>query len=291
MPAPTISGWSSLCDNSSNNNYYTEAGMTNYVWNISPGGTITAGAVTNSILVTWFTAGNQWVSVNYTTPSGCSAPSPTQFNVTVNPLPDPSGIITGTPSVCGGTTSVSYSVEPINHATTYIWDVLIGGATISSGNGSTNIFVDFGLNATSGNITVKGSNLCGDGLSSPNYPVTVNPIPVTPVITLIGDTLLSSSAVTGNQWYKEGNPIPLEVNQTYKPTVTAHYWSIVTLNGCSSAESNHIYVVVDAIPEYADVPLSIYPNPNDGSFTVTLSTSSPESYDLQVFQFPGNKSL
>jgi hypothetical protein len=36
--------------------------------------------------------------------------------------------------------------------------------------------MNFSSTATSGNLSVKGQNSCGDGPLSPNFPVTVNPI-------------------------------------------------------------------------------------------------------------------
>jgi len=52
--------------------------MTNYIWAVSAGGTITAGgtATSNSVTVTWTTAGAKTVSVNYTNSNGCTAAAP-----------------------------------------------------------------------------------------------------------------------------------------------------------------------------------------------------------------------
>ena len=71
--------------------YTTESGMTNYIWIVSAGGTITAGGgpANNTITVTWNTAGPQTVSVNYTNGNGCTAAAATVYPVTVNVLPVP----------------------------------------------------------------------------------------------------------------------------------------------------------------------------------------------------------
>jgi len=82
--------------------YTTETGMTGYTWTISAGGTITAGAGTKTITVTWNTAGIQNVSVNYANNNNCTASTPTSYNVSVNTLPVPT--ITGLTSICAGTT-------------------------------------------------------------------------------------------------------------------------------------------------------------------------------------------
>lgn len=93
-PIPTISGPDALCALEEGNVYTTEAGMTNYTWIVSAGGTITAGGTPgdNSVTVTWNTEGPQTVSVNYENAEGCSAATPTVRNVTVNPIPATSPI-------------------------------------------------------------------------------------------------------------------------------------------------------------------------------------------------------
>ncbi|MCX6258077.1 MAG: GEVED domain-containing protein [Bacteroidia bacterium] len=86
LPQPVITGPAPVCKGSTVI-YSTQAGMTGYTWSVSSGGTITGGSGTNTITVTWATAGPQTVSVNYTDGNGCTAVSPTVLPVTVNPLP------------------------------------------------------------------------------------------------------------------------------------------------------------------------------------------------------------
>jgi len=100
LPVPTITGPATICATTTGNVYTTQAGMTAYGWTVSAGGTITAGGTgtSNTVTVTWNTAGAQTVSVNYTNSNGCTAASATVYNVTVNPLPVPT--ISGPASVC-----------------------------------------------------------------------------------------------------------------------------------------------------------------------------------------------
>jgi len=94
------------------------------------------------------------------------------------PFPSSAGSISGSASVCQGQSLVSYTVPIINNAATYIWAYTGSGVTI---NGTTNnITLDFAANATSGNLTVKGNNQCGDGVSSPAFQINVNSIPSNP---------------------------------------------------------------------------------------------------------------
>jgi len=92
LPDPTITGATPVCATTIGVIYTTETGMTGYIWSVSAGGTITAGAGTNSITVTWNTAGPQSVSVNYTNANSCKAAAPKVMVVTVNALPATSPI-------------------------------------------------------------------------------------------------------------------------------------------------------------------------------------------------------
>ena len=79
--------------------------------------------------------------------------------------------IIGSDSVCQGSSSISYSVPIIPNATSYEWIYSGTGVTI---NGITNsISIDFDANATSGNLTVRGINDCGNGAASENFSISV----------------------------------------------------------------------------------------------------------------------
>lgn len=94
--------------------------------------------------------------------------------VTVTSLPSAAGAITGSSPVCAGQSSVGYSVSSISGATSYTWAYSGSNATIS---GSTNsVSVNFASNATSGDLTVTGTNLCGSG-NTATKTITVNPTP------------------------------------------------------------------------------------------------------------------
>ena len=369
-PVPTITGSNSMCINSGYYTYTTEPGMTAYAWSISSGGIINYGSGTNQVTVSWITVGAQTISVNYTAPGGCSGASPTVKNITVNGLPGPAGTITGIPSVCAGSSGFHYSVPTIPNAVSYVW-TLPAGATITSGSGTNAIIVSYSSSAVSGNITVQGNNLCGfgtisapypvivvglpsnagtitgsssvcngdaaivfsvapipnatgyvwtvpsgaiivagasthsitvdfpvpslsgnitvygtdfcgNGTVSPNFVVTVNAIPATPVVTNTGTTL-TSSAPSGNQWYHDGTLIAGATSQTYLATQDGFYWTIVTLNGCPSEASNHKEIIVTGIDTHSSSSINVYPIPNDGRFNVTITTASNETYSISIY--------
>lgn len=95
--------------------------------------------------------------------------------IIVNPMPDAASTITGSSKVCQGSTGKSYSVPVIANATSYTWHYTGDGATIT-GTGNT-VSIDFSNTATSGNLSVKGTNNCGDGLESGNFAITIDFLP------------------------------------------------------------------------------------------------------------------
>ena len=284
-PSPTISGPTSPCVTSSTNTYTTESGMNNYIWTITSGGNIVSGTGTNSIIVHWTVPGAQTLTVTYTNSNGCQPLNPTMYYVTVNDIPAAADTISGSHTVCAGTQGLIYSVGTIGGTANYIW-TLPAGATIVAGNNTNTITVDFSNSAVSGNINVHGSNSCGDGTVSPDFPVTVNAPPAGPIVTNTGTTLYSN-APTGNQWFYQGTLLPGATAQSYVATQTGYYWDVVTLNSCSSDTSNHKLIVITGIDPHSSPSIEVYPVPNDGRFNVSITSTSRESFSIKVYNYLG----
>jgi hypothetical protein len=285
--AGSITGTSSVCAGAQGVAYSvgTITNATTYVWNLPTGATIATGVNTNSITVNFAgnaTSGPITVYGNSVCGNGTTSPA---FPVTVRPLPANAGTIAGPASVCLGATGVVYTVPAISGTTGYVW-TLPAGATATSGSNTNSITVSFSTSAVSGNITVLGTNSCGSGVVSPNFAVTVNAIPATPVVTNTGTTL-NSSAPTGNQWYFEGTLLTGATGQTYVATQDGYYWSIVTLNGCVSDSSNHKLILTTGIDSHNSTAINLYPVPNDGRFNVSITTASVESFNISVYNSLG----
>ncbi len=381
-PAPTITGLNALCVNSGDHTYSTEAGFTNYTWGVSAGGSIVWGAGTNLVKISWNLPGTQNVTVNYAGSNGCQAGTPTQLNVTVNPIPAAAGAVTGMNTVCAGSLGVSYSIPTIVNATSYVW-TLPAGAVIATGDGTNNITVDYAPDAVSGTISVYGNNLCGNGTPSAAFAVAVNPLPgaagtitgaasaclgstgnvysvpavtnatgyswtlpagatitngqntnaitvsfsataVPGQITVRGTNacgngtlsppfgigvfpvpakpaviqngaILTSSAITGNQWYFSitpdgtGQPVAGAVWPYYTATQSGYYWIVVTVNGCSSEPSGRVQVIMTGMNEPEGLEVNLYPVPNDGRFNLSLQGSAGEKIRVTVFGNLGTK--
>ncbi|MES2587442.1 MAG: N-acetylmuramoyl-L-alanine amidase [Bacteroidota bacterium] len=150
-----ISGTTDVCIGSTYNySIAAVSGASSYTWTVPSGSTITTGQNTNAISVTFSnTSGNVAVSAN----NVCGSSSLRTLSITTKAIASQPSTITGTASICSGTTN-SYSIPTVSNATSYTWSVP-SGSTISSGQNSTTISVLAGT--TSGNISVSASNSCG----------------------------------------------------------------------------------------------------------------------------------
>ncbi len=229
LPVPVITGANVACESSAYLDYTTQAGMTNYQWNMSPNSGTISMSNTNVVTIFWTSPGAKWVSVSYTNANGCTAAAPTVYNVTVNPLPVAPGAVTGTATVCAGATGVAYSVAAVTGATGYAW-TLPAGATIASGAGTRSITVNFGATAVSGTISAAAQNACGDGPSSPAFPVVVNSLPS------------AAGAITGTSTVCQGST-GIAFTVPAIASATSYNWTLPTgATVASGANTNSITV-------------------------------------------------
>jgi len=277
-PVPTISGSTSVCINAGPKTYFTEGGQQNYLWNTSPGDTILGGQGTSQVSVQWSSAGSRWISVNYSSPAGCQAVTPDTLHVTVSPVPGPASAITGPTLLCVPAFWQEYSIDPIANAGGYFW-TLPAGAVFQGTSNSNIIHVTYLQNAQSGNITVYGTNACGNGTSSSLY-VTLYPSPQKPVITLEQNDTLVSTAPYGNQWYFNNQLLPGDTLNHLHAALTGNYYTIVTLGNCSSDTSNILYVIAVGVKEDPGFNISIHPNPTSGRLVIDFVSPGDKLYKL-----------
>jgi len=262
--------------------------------NICEGETVTLDAGSGFSSYFWSSGtSNQTVTVTNLNPGqhqfsviafACGNETSDTINISVNPIPDGGYTIFGTTSVCQGNSLVDYTVPIIPNATSYLWTLPNGVIGISTTNVIT---VDFGLNAVSGNIIVKGVNSCGEGIPS-TISVAVNPKPITPTISQNGNVLLSSSAL-GNQWYMNSTFIPNEFNQFYIPTQDGDYYTVISLNGCSSDASNIINFVIigiDTIYNNNINNINVYPNPVTNELIIEIEGNT-ETVNFEIYNAIG----
>lgn len=287
--AGPVSGNQVVCDGEQGVEYSVDpiASATGYTWTVPAGATIASGSNTNAIIVN-FSMGSSAGSItvqgsNY---CGTGAVSP-PLSIEITPTPAAAGTITGPDAVCIPAAGVIYAVPAITNAFSYIWTVP-AGCTIVSGANTNQITVNFSAAAVAGNITVYGANGNCHGQPSAPLAVSLHPVPATPVITQVGEKLVSS-ADNGNQWYLNGTLIPGATGKEYIPLENGIYTVVVTVDGCSSAISNSITVVSVALKN--DLPafsLEAYPNPNNGSFTLLAGALPAGEYCLDLINSRGS---
>jgi hypothetical protein len=196
------------------------------------------------------------------------------------------GIISGSPIVCQNQSGVIYSAPVIASATAYLWS-MPAGAMITAGDNTNNITVSFSLTAVSGNITVLGTNSCGNGPVSPDYPLTVNLPPTAPTIESIiqptcsvstGSVILGSLPFTGS-WTLTGMPGTTITSGTGTSTTIpglasgSYVYTVTNASGCTSENSGA--VVINAPPEIPSTPVITL----DGNILHSSSTDGNQWYN------------
>lgn len=113
-------------------------------------------------------------------------------------------------------------------------------------------------------------------------------VPDIPLITQIGDTLRSSSPI-GNRWFKDGVELLDGNNQKLTLVHSGNYKVMVTLgSGCSSESTTFSAIKTDvSVLQTNDFICKVFPNPNNGIFTIELKTFKLEVIVLELFTSNG----
>ncbi len=141
--------------------------------------------------------------------------------------------------------------------------------------------------SNSGSYSLRVAN--SQGFVSPwSLPkvVTVNAVPNTPIISINGGVLSSSSSL-GNQWYLNGNPIVGATQQNHVAQQNGNYHVVVTnANNCSST-SNSIAFFSFSNTEFENATsVMSYPNPTKDKFFVKFDIDLEEVH-YKLFDVSG----
>lgn len=163
-------------------------------------------------------------------------------------IPATPGAITGLTCITPTPSAQTYSVPNVPGVNyTWLYTGSLGGGSVTAS--TTNSYnITFGLSATSGNITVKATNSCGESTLS-ILAITIVP---TPSVTSVGESticpaggsiLLTSTPAPAYQWYKDGTILTGEINQTYTATTTGDYTIVTSSGSCVSVASATFNVI------------------------------------------------
>ncbi len=272
---------------------------TSYSWTVPAGAQIITGQNTTSVTVQWSSSGG---NLSVIAGNQCGNSNPSVQAVTVTGPPSQPGSIQG-PSTACKTATVSFSVDPVLNATSYLWTVP-ADASIVSGQNTDSISVLWGANA--GDISVIASNACGES---------------TPRTSSIGLETLPGPAGT-----IAGNDTVCSNNETYTYTVpeitgaTSYLWSVpqgtsltsgagtntivITIgpaaisgpltvkgnNSCGSGTEglkNIVVKICSGISENTTEPgISVYPNPAEGVLNIAIANGGKQ-IDLELVDVRG----
>ncbi len=279
VPTPGLSGPTPVCVNSAGNVYTTEAGMSNYSWSVSAGGTLTSGgsATDNTATVTWNSAGARNVHVNYQNSLGCSAATPGVFNVTVNPLPVPA--LTGSSTICDIPSAGNvYSTEA--GMTGYSWNVSAGGTITSGGSPTDNTITITWTTAGSQSVSISYSN--GIGCTPVNPTVKNVNVYSLPVPTITGPSPVCGIPSTGNFYHTETGMTGYSWTVSPGGTITSggtNYYIYVTWNTAGAKTVSVTYSssvgCASATPTVKNVDVYEKPVPTITGPSTICGTPSP----------------
>ena len=302
---PSLNGPNSVCEGSFSQVYTTDGGGLGYTWSISAGGFISSGSATNSVLVTWTTAGAQWISVDFTSAAGCTAVTPTVLNVTVNSNPQVSVSITPSSNpVCAGTmvtfTATAQNPGPGPH---YQW--LVNGINVGS---DSPLFSYIPVNSDQVKCILTSNAVCSTGnpatsntvfmAVSNNLPVSVSVSASPPGPVCDGDQVtFTATPVNGGpsptyQWKVNG--INAGINNyryTYTPLNGDIVTCVVTSNTpCSSGNPATSVPIVMTVNSSMPVSVSITAtaNPVCEGTLVTYTATPVNGGSSPTFQWVVN---
>ncbi|HOY97638.1 MAG TPA: MopE-related protein, partial [Catalimonadaceae bacterium] len=185
-----ITGSLAVCNGTPSQTYGVAAvsGASSYNWVVSAGA-IQSGQGSNSILLNLpptFTT----VDVKVQTLNTCGIAGAFRKVTIKTPAAPTPGLITGPDNeVCGGSTGVGYRISPVAGAVSYNW--VMSNGSISTGQGTASVSVNFPSSYSSLSLKVQSINQCGTPGSFRS--ITIRSVPATPG-TITGSALVCSNS-------------------------------------------------------------------------------------------------
>ncbi len=182
------------------------------------------------------------------------------IQVTVHDLPHI--YISGEPVICEGE-SITLTAEGA-HA--YVWQ-----------DGTTAETIEVSSAAT---LFVIGTDENGCSNQSGTVEVTIGSTPEV-FIVQSNDTLYAFPEGSSYQWYLNGELLFGETNQNLIPAESGNYSVGVNVNGCVGNGEMDVHIGIDDIVS-AKTGMKLYPNPNNGAFTLNIYLPIAQTIDIQI---------
>lgn len=188
-------------------------------------------------------------------------------------------------------------------------DLVVGSAAFSlSGVASSGLPVEFSSNSSRisltgntvavlspGSVTID-ANQAGDSYynAAPLTQQTFCINPSRPTITTSEVTLetaiLTSSQLSGNQWFRNGELLPHETSASISIFEEGSYTVVTSVDGCSSEPSEAYVMVITVVDEEGKIEFIMYPNPGSDKIKLDLSTfTQTGTIDIHIFDSQGKQ--
>jgi PKD repeat protein len=258
---------------------------------------------------TYTTPGNYTVVLNVMN-NGICASDTTQV-ILVLDKPAVSAVPEGTTELCQGTLATNYTTAGATYAASYMWELLPAEAGTISGTTSTGVLDLSSTYTGSATIKVKGINDCGEGEFSGELTLNVKPLAMAPAKPTGVDsvntnkTVSSDFTTTGGQnaesyaWFVDpaaagvisgtGTTGTIAWTTDYKGTASI---SVKSINSCGESEASEIltvllYSTLGIGNHGEDIGIALYPNPNNGKFTLTLNANGNHDVNIAIYSSTG----
>jgi hypothetical protein len=305
---PSISGPSKLCPgDTAVLSFLPVSRATRYVWTL-PAGMKFVGDSNSNIAVLVVQSDYLGGTINVSAWNACGGSPLRSRSVVLNNPPTP-GTISGMANGLCGMSGISYSISPVTGAGSYHWTVP-SGAVILSGQGNTQILVDFN-GSSSGMVKVKSVNNCG---VSAERSLTLSMVPARPDLispspagspcagTVVGYAVPTVSGAQTYLWATtsggviQGGQGTKSVSIAWNSTSagTSQSVTVRASNACGNSTTRALSMVIgsclkiDADAGEDTQRSKVYPNPAHGTAFVSYSMPDPGPVDFKVFDMAGH---
>lgn len=300
-----ITGASVACPSSSGSySIAPVAGAVSYNWSVSCVGGSASGTGTTATIS--FPASFSSCVVTVTANSACGAASAPRSKTVANGKPGTPSSITGNLNgVCGS--QQNYSCPSVAGATSYNWTIGSGIGSVSNGQGTTGITVDWNATGTVGTLSVVAINGCGNsGARTVNIrlvpgvntgitgdaSVTCNNVGNYAVGQAAGATNYNWSVLpAGPAIIPTGNTAIVDFDGQLSGNYTVYATSV---NACGNGNTHTFAVnhascarVTQDLATGAKLEVNAYPNPAHQLVTINFNSSVDNNFTLKLVDLSG----
>ncbi len=266
---------------------------TSYNWSVSAGIHLISVLGDTSIVVS-FNSGFATGTVAVVAINNCATSSQRSLTVKAT-VPSTPAVINGQANVCsfiGQPTTANYSIAGISGASSYSWTAP-ANSNIVSGQGTNSIDISFAPGFAGGTLSVRAIAACGNSSArslsltkNVAKPGIINASAAACPLATVTYSITPVPFATSYQWSVPANATYVSgqgttsFTVTYKATFVSGTVTVKSINSCSTSAGSSLSVSASGCTARRDLYVSdqvlitapsVYPNPNNGIFTVSVN--------------------